>query len=73
MKLGSLAFFETALGCVSVRVYARFRRLKSGVRPIPSHGREQSVCVKLPPLGAAFFAGEGEWQKEKKTVEPSEL
>ena len=33
------------------------------VRPIPSHGREQSVCVKLPPLGAAFFAGEGEWQK----------
>ena len=43
------------------------------VRPIPSHGREQSVCVKLPPLGAAFFAGEGEWQKEKKTVEPSEL
>ena len=43
------------------------------VRPIPSHGREQSVCVKLPPLGAAFFAGEGGWQKEKKTVEPSEL
>ena len=43
------------------------------VQPIPSHGREQSVCVKLPPLGAAFFAGEGEWQKEKKTVEPSEL
>ena len=43
------------------------------VRPIPSHGREQSVCVKLPPLGAAFFAGGGEWQKEKKTVEPSEL
>ncbi len=41
------------------------------VRPVPSHGREQSVCVKLPPLGAAFFAGEGEWQKEKKTVEPS--
>ena len=43
------------------------------VLPIPSHGREQSLCVKLPPLGAAFFAGEGEWQKEKKTVEPSEL
>ena len=29
------------------------------VLPIPSHGREQSLCVKLPPLGAAFFAGEG--------------
>ena len=43
------------------------------VLPIPSHGREQSLCVKLQPLGAAFFAGEGEWQKEKKTVEPSEL
>ena len=43
------------------------------VLPIPSHGREQSLCVKLPPLGAAFFAGEGEWQKEKKTIEPSEL
>ena len=31
------------------------------VRPVPSHGREQSLCVKLPPLGAAFFAGEGLW------------
>ena len=29
------------------------------VLPIPSHGREQSLCVKLPPLGAAFFAGDG--------------
>ena len=32
------------------------------VLPIPSHGREQSLCVKLPPLGAAFFAGEGLWE-----------
>ena len=32
------------------------------VRPVPSHGREQSLCVKLPPLGAAFFAGEGLWK-----------
>ena len=32
------------------------------VRPVPSHGREQSLCVKLPPLGAAFFAGEGLWE-----------
>ena len=42
-----------------------------GVQPIPSHGREQSVCVKLPPLGAAFFAGEGEWESREKTTEPS--
>ena len=41
------------------------------VLPIPSHGREQSVCVKLPPLGAAFFAGEGEWESREKTTEPS--
>ena len=41
------------------------------VRPIPSHGREQSLCVKLPPLGAAFFAGEGEWESREKTTEPS--
>ena len=41
------------------------------VLPIPSHGREQSLCVKLPPLGAAFFAGEGEWGSRKKTTEPS--
>ena len=32
------------------------------VRPVPSHGREQSLCVKLPPLGAAFFAGERLWE-----------
>ena len=41
------------------------------VLPIPSHGREQSLCVKLPPLGAAFFAGEGEWESREKTTEPS--
>ena len=40
------------------------------VLPIPSHGREQSLCVKLPPLGAAFFAGEGEWESREKTTEP---
>lgn len=40
------------------------------VLPIPSHGREQSLCVKLPPLGAAFFAGEGEWGSREKTTEP---
>ena len=28
---------------------------------VPSHGRPCSIRVKLPPLGAAFFAGEGEW------------
>ena len=38
------------------------------VLPIPSHGREQSLCVKLPPLGAAFFAGEGVWKKEQASI-----
>ena len=28
---------------------------------VPSHGRPCSISVKIPPLGAAFFAGEGEW------------
>ena len=38
------------------------------VLPIPSHGREQSLCVKLPPLGAAFFAGEGVWKIEQASI-----
>ena len=28
---------------------------------LPSHGRPCSIAVDLPPLGAAFFAGEGVW------------
>lgn len=32
---------------------------------IPSHGKPCSLCVKIPPLGAAFFSGEGEWHEEK--------
>ena len=40
---------------------------------IPSHGKPCSLCVTIPPLGAAFFAGQGEWQEEEKTNEPSEL
>lgn len=32
---------------------------------IPSHGKPCSLCVKIPPLGAAFFSGEGEWHGEK--------
>ena len=38
------------------------------VLPIPSHGREQSLCVKLPPLGAVFFAGEGVWKIEQASI-----
>ena len=38
------------------------------VLPITSHGREQSLCVKLPPLGAAFFAGEGVWKIEQASI-----
>ena len=42
--------------------------------PIPSHGKPCSLCVTIPPLGAVFFAGKGEWQEEKEpTSEPSEL
>ena len=33
-------------------------------QPVPSHARPCSICVKLPPLGAAFFAGEGERREE---------
>jgi len=36
---------------------------------IPSHGKPCSLCVTIPPLGAVFFAGEGEWQEEVKTNE----
>ena len=40
---------------------------------IPSHGKPCSLCVTIPPLGAVFFAGEGEWQKKEKTNEPPEV
>ena len=41
---------------------------------VPSHGRPCSLRVTIPPLGAVFFAGEGEWQEEKEpTSEPSDL
>ena len=38
---------------------------------IPSHGKPCSLCVTIPPLGAVFFAGEGEWESREKTTEPS--
>ena len=34
---------------------------------IPSHGKEQSVAVTIPPFGAVFFKGEGTL-KAKKVV-----
>ena len=40
---------------------------------IPSHGKPCSLCVTIPPLGAVFFAGEGEWQEKEKTNEPPEV
>lgn len=40
---------------------------------IPSHGKPCSLCVTIPPLGAVFFAGGGEWQEEEKTNEPPEV
>ena len=41
---------------------------------VPSHGKPCSLRVSIPPLGAVFFAGEGQWQEKKEpTSEPSEV
>ena len=32
---------------------------------IPSHGREQSIAITIPPLGAAILRGAGEYKKPK--------
>ena len=37
------------------------------VEHIPSHGKEQSVAITIPPMGAVLFKGEGTL-KAKKTV-----
>ena len=29
------------------------------VERIPSHGREQSLCIKIPPFGGVFYQGRG--------------
>ncbi len=36
---------------------------------IPSHARDCSICVTIPPLGAVFFADEGMFNETKKTKE----
>ena len=37
---------------------------------IPSHGRPCSLRVSIPPLGAAFFAGEGTWETKEASIPP---
>ena len=32
---------------------------------IPSHGREQSIAITIPPLGAVILRGAGEYKKPK--------
>ena len=36
---------------------------------IPSHGKEQSIAVKLPPFGAVFLRGEGKLARKKQKEE----
>lgn len=39
-------------------------------KSIPSHGRPCSLRVSIPPLGAAFFAGEGTWETKEASIPP---
>ena len=50
---------------------AQRRRAFDRVHPL---ARQALLAVRdHPPLGAVFFAGEGEWQEEEKTNEPPEV
>ncbi len=35
------------------------------VQPVPSHGRDCSIEIKLPPLGAVFLHGEGKPRRQR--------
>ena len=37
---------------------------------IPSHGRQQSIALRIPPLGAVILRGKGTWHEEKKENHP---
>ena len=36
------------------------------VERIPSHGREQSLCIKIPPFGGVFYQGRGRLLQGKR-------
>ena len=40
------------------------------VEGVPSHGRETSISVRIPPLGAVYLRGEGIYKKEKGADQP---
>ncbi|MBQ9617509.1 MAG: alpha amylase C-terminal domain-containing protein, partial [Oscillibacter sp.] len=37
------------------------------VEEIPSHGKDPSVCIKLPPFGGVFLRGVGKLRRKRKT------
>ncbi len=43
------------------------------VERIPSHGKEQSVAIRIPAFGAVFLRGEGKLPKSRKKKEAKEL
>ena len=45
----------------------------SPAAPKPWYRHVWPWLLIIPPLGAVFFAGEGEWQEEEKTNEPPEV
>jgi len=36
------------------------------VERVPSHGREQSLCIKIPPFGGVFYQGRGRLPQGKR-------
>jgi alpha-1,4-glucan:alpha-1,4-glucan 6-glycosyltransferase len=43
------------------------------VEPVPSHGRECSVTLKIPPFGGVFYRGEGTYSKPQPRVRASDV
>ena len=37
------------------------------VEDVPSHGKDASVSIKIPPFGAVFLRGVGKLPKKRKT------
>ena len=36
------------------------------VERVPSHGREQSLCIRIPPFGGVFYQGRGRLPRRKR-------
>ena len=36
------------------------------VEPVPSHGRQQSIALTIPPLGAVILRGHGKRKRKKE-------